>query len=253
MGFDGNDTLIGGAGGDVLDGGDGKDTASYSTASAGLFAGLEEPGFNSGDALGDSYISIENLIGSAFDDFLYGSLVDNRLSGGAGNDTLVGKGGADTFDGGTGSDKVSFDASPAVRADLLLPSTNTGDAIGDIYISIENLDGSAFNDTLLGDNNANIIRGSSYPNLASGDDQLFGRGGNDSLDGHDGNDRLDGGAALISCPGVPATISTWWIMPAMRWSRCRAAAPTLFMPVSIMPWLQGRRSRFYGPMRAQLV
>ena len=62
----GNDTLIGGRGGDALIGGDRLDTASYATASAGLFAGLEEAGYNTGDAAGDSYSGIENLTGSAF-------------------------------------------------------------------------------------------------------------------------------------------------------------------------------------------
>jgi len=56
---------------------------------------------------------------------------------------LVGKGSGDRLDGGAGSDTVAYDASfPytanfAVRADLLSPTSNTGDAAGDVYISIE--------------------------------------------------------------------------------------------------------------------
>jgi Ca2+-binding RTX toxin-like protein len=196
-GWDGNDTLIGGGGADLLTGGLGSsDTASYATAPAGLFAGLEEANFNTGHAAGDTYDRIENLTGSAFNDFLYGSVVANRLTGLAGNDWLVGKEGADRFDGGAGSDTVSYDSSFDVRADLLQPSSNTGDAIGDVFIAIENLDGSSFDDTLLGNNAANVIRGSSYPNAASGNDRLFGRGGNDKLFGFDGNDTLTGGLGL---------------------------------------------------------
>ncbi|MCF6327284.1 MAG: calcium-binding protein, partial [Devosiaceae bacterium] len=41
--------------------------------------------------------SIENLIGSAFDDRLTGDANDNVLTGGAGNDTLTGGAGNDTF------------------------------------------------------------------------------------------------------------------------------------------------------------
>ncbi|HEU0156631.1 MAG TPA: calcium-binding protein, partial [Stellaceae bacterium] len=201
LGFDGNDTLIGGAGGDVLDGGTGINTASYSTAASGLLADLDDSGFNTGDAKGDSYIAIQNLAGSAFADILYGDRGDNRLTGGGGNDILVGQAGADTFDGGAGSDTVAYDVSFAVRADLLNPATNTGDAAGDSYISIENFDGSSFDDILFGNNNANVIGGNLYHATPSGNDQLFGRGGNDQLFGYDGNDTLDGGAGADRMTG----------------------------------------------------
>jgi len=194
MGHGGNDVLIGGATGDRLDGGAGSDTASYATASAGLFAGLEDANANTGDAGGDGYYSIENLIGSAFNDILYGDGAANILVGGAGNDGLVGKGGADRFDGGLGSDTVFYDSSPGLQADLLTPVRNSGDAKGDVFVAIENMEGSSFNDLLYGDNNANILRGNHFPTLLSGQDQLFGRGGNDQLLGFGDNDRLDGGA-----------------------------------------------------------
>ena len=57
----------------------------------------------------------------------------------------------------------------------------------DIFTSIENLTGSAFNDRLTGDGNANILSG------LAGIDELIGGGGNDSLDGGAGNDRMVGG------------------------------------------------------------
>ena len=72
FGFDGNDTLIGGPGADALDGGTGVDTASYVTASAGVVVNIAAPGFNTGDAAGDTYTLIQNLTGSNFDDILYG-------------------------------------------------------------------------------------------------------------------------------------------------------------------------------------
>src|SRR5262245_41256545 len=58
-----NDTLTGGTGADVLNGGDGADTASYLTAAAGLTVNLTT-GTGTGDAQGDTFISIENLTGS---------------------------------------------------------------------------------------------------------------------------------------------------------------------------------------------
>ena len=194
LGFDGNDTLIGGPGADGLVGGFGNDTASYATAATGVVADLDDNTFGTGDARGDSYISIDNLDGSAHDDVLYGDHSNNQLSGGAGNDILVGETGADRLDGGPGIDTVAYDASAiGLRADLLAPPTNTGDATGDSYISIENLDGSSFDDILLGDNKANVIGGNLYHDLASGNDRLYGRGGNDTLFGYDGNDILEGG------------------------------------------------------------
>jgi Ca2+-binding RTX toxin-like protein len=202
LGFDGNDTLIGGAGPDVLDGGTGSNTASYTGAATGVVADLDDNSFGTGDARGDTYISIQNLAGSGFDDILYGDHGGNRLSGGAGNDILVGEAGADTLDGGAGSDTAAYDASASgLRADLLTPATNTGDAADDVYVSIENLDGSSFDDILLGDNKANVIGGNLVHDLASGNDRLFGRGGNDQLFGYDGDDTLDGGAGADMLDG----------------------------------------------------
>jgi len=61
----GNDFLIGGVGADTLDGG-----ASYANATAGVIASLFSSAANTGDAAGDTFASIEGLIGSAFDDRL---------------------------------------------------------------------------------------------------------------------------------------------------------------------------------------
>lgn len=193
-GYEGNDTLIGGGGADVLDGGTGENTASYAFATAGLFAGLEDANANSGEALGDSYINIQNLIGSNYDDILYGTDGVNKFSGGDGKDLMIGKGSGDILDGGNGSDTVGYDADyTGVTADLMDSSKNTGTGAGDIYISIENLDGSTFNDLLYGDNNDNIIEGNVYHFGESGSDRIWGRGGDDTLKGHDNADTLIGG------------------------------------------------------------
>ena len=75
----------------MLDGGDGSDTASYAGASSAVTASLLNPSANTGDAAGDTYISVENLAGTNLND---------KLTGDAGNNALYGLGGADHLDGG---------------------------------------------------------------------------------------------------------------------------------------------------------
>lgn len=106
MGRGGNDTLVGGVGADRLDGGNGSDMASYSAATAGLVADLLSPSANTGEAAGDTYVSIERLYGSKFSDSLRGDNLVNTLYGAAGNDTLLGRGGNDALWGGDGSDTL---------------------------------------------------------------------------------------------------------------------------------------------------
>ncbi|SEL68569.1 calcium-binding protein [Xaviernesmea oryzae] len=122
-------------------------------------------------------------------DALSGMEGRDRLEGGAGNDRLTGGAGADQLIGGTGSDTASYaTAASGLIADLTKSANNTGDAAGDSFDSIENLEGSAFADRLTGSAEKNILTG------GAGDDTLFGLAGNDSLYGGDGNDSLDGGA-----------------------------------------------------------
>ena len=170
FGGTGDDMLSGGAGADVLNGGDGTDTASYESAFAGVIASLDMPASNTNDAAGDTYASIENLIGSAFDDSLTGDALDNVLTGGAG---------ADILDGGVGTDTASY-AGATARVDLSLATGGTvGDAAGDTFMSIEVVVGSDFDDDISG---------------TAGNDTLIGGAGNDDLTGGAGADELIGGA-----------------------------------------------------------
>ena len=79
-----------------------RDSRSRSLMSLSL---TSQPPEGSGDAVGDSYISIEGVIGSNFNDFILGrSDVDETLIGGIGDDILFGQGGQDTLIGGVGDD-----------------------------------------------------------------------------------------------------------------------------------------------------
>jgi Ca2+-binding RTX toxin-like protein len=164
----GGNFLRGGPGGDALDGGAGSDTADYFRATAALTVDLGNPASNTGEAVGDSYVSIENLRGGVFADILRGDANINLLDGGPG---------ADTLDGGGNSDFAWYNSSPVgITASLANPTINTGDAAGDTYISIERLAGSNFDDVLIGDGTNNFLRGQ------AGADALDGGGGNDTAD-----------------------------------------------------------------------
>lgn len=205
-GGDGDDTLEGGAGADHHMGGDGTDTASYMDSRGSLRVDLIYSHVNTNIATGDTYDSIENLIGSRGKDNLRGTIGDNEIKGGLnvdylygrrgddllqgdiGNDVLFGGVGADTLDGGDDMDRAQYSQSlTGLTADLLFSGNNTGEAAGDVYISIEDLAGSEYDDRLFGDNGANRLFG------RAGDDSLYGRNGDDYLNGGAHRDRLDGG------------------------------------------------------------
>ncbi|WP_209848652.1 M10 family metallopeptidase C-terminal domain-containing protein [Rhizobium herbae] len=103
----GNDVLFGGLGADALYGGSGIDAASYGGANKGVFAHLGNATFNTNEAAGDTFSSIENLNGSLYADKLYGDTGANRLTGDAGNDILSGLAGADKLYGGAGADRLT--------------------------------------------------------------------------------------------------------------------------------------------------
>ena len=192
----GDDILMGGLGADILNGGDGlNDTASYANATTEITASLDATNtthLNDGlEAVGDSYIGIENLTGGASNDILVGNDSANILDGGAGDDELIGGSGADTLKGGLGNDTASYEnAGSGVTANLFDSGVNAGAfALGDTYDSIENLTGSDSVDILTGNASANILSG------GKSNDILVGGGGGDSYLGGDGADTADYSAA----------------------------------------------------------
>src|SRR5262249_9858727 len=88
------------------DGGADKDTVSYELAQSGVHASLANQATNSGPAGGDAYTSIENLVGSNFNDRIEGAAGNNELYRLAGDATLLGGGGDDMLHGGGGNDTL---------------------------------------------------------------------------------------------------------------------------------------------------
>ena len=165
-GLAGDDLLAGLGGADTIDGGTGIDTVTYA-ASGAVTVNLLTNVNTGNDAQGDSLVGIENVIGSANNDnitgdananFLYGAGGNDTMDGGAGNDTLQGGAGNDSLVGGTGIDTADYSTSAAaVTVSLATGLGSGGDAATDTLSGIENLVGSAFNDSLTGDANANVL------------------------------------------------------------------------------------------------
>jgi serralysin len=109
-GGSGEDVLHGGAGADTLFGGLGADTASYDESPTGVYVNLPSGLVAGGDANGDVLLSIEDLIGSAYEDVLRGNDADNNISARAGFDSVRGGDGDDTISGGADNDFVYGDA-----------------------------------------------------------------------------------------------------------------------------------------------
>jgi len=151
---DGNNNVIEGlAGNDTMVGGAGIDTLTYIDATAAVTVNLATlTAQNTVGAGTDTISGFENLTGSAFNDTLTGDANANVIDGGAGNDVM---------NGAAGTDTLSY-ASATAGITISLAIT-TGQATGgsgtDTISNFENLTGSAYNDTLAGDANANTIDG----------------------------------------------------------------------------------------------
>lgn len=119
----------------------------------------------------------------------YGVTIENATAG-SGVDIIYGNSANNVINGGAGTDTVSYlYAGSGVTVNLSLATAqNTIGAGTDTLIAIENLTGSAFNDTLTGSSGNNYIEG------GAGSDVINAGAGDDTLIGEDGNDRLIGGA-----------------------------------------------------------
>jgi Ca2+-binding RTX toxin-like protein len=134
------------------------------------------------------------------DDVIWGHGGNDSIFGLGGDDYIVGGTGADALHGGLGSDTASYYNSTAgIMASLSYGVGVGGDAEGDTYASIENLEGSEYADALVGNDGNNSLEGDGGDDLLSGlggDDTLWGGFGNDTLKGGGGADVLQGYAGI---------------------------------------------------------
>ena len=182
----------------IIDGGEGNDTVSFAKLEDGIGAtgnavtlGLLDSALETGTS---TYLDgVENIIGTQDDDVITGNGGDNVIEGHEGGDNL--DGGANPATGAMG-DTLSYEHSDDwVRVTLNgtagdtspAATTSRGHASGDTAINFENVRGSAHDDDLTGDVNANRLWG------LAGDDDIDGAGGNDTIEGGAGADELDGG------------------------------------------------------------
>ncbi|HYD11759.1 MAG TPA: Ig-like domain-containing protein, partial [Allosphingosinicella sp.] len=205
VGTSGNDLINGLAGDDELFGANGNDTIN----------GGDDDDFLSGGN-GNDIMSGDDgrdfLDGGANDDMLFGGLDHDRLQGGAGNDNLDGGEGDEQLIGGTGNDVITggdgFDRASyftnvgglGVNVSLLLQGSaqNTLSQGNDTLTGIEHLSGTAFSDTLTGDDGDNWLWGA-QANFggdfsSTNNDAISGNGGNDLITVGIGDHDVDGGA-----------------------------------------------------------
>jgi Ca2+-binding RTX toxin-like protein len=174
----GNDLICGGPGADLIHGGRGNDTVD---------GGAGDYDRVIGD-LGDDHV----LGGTGMGDETAGSLGIDTVSGGRGGLDLVhGDYGYDRMDGGAGAGDIASFATDvgAGRGGGVKVSLAKHKARGDGHdrlFRFESLEGSAFDDILVGNKQANTIDG------GPGKDTLRGGGGPDVLNGEEGSDRCQG-------------------------------------------------------------
>lgn len=172
--------------GNILDGTNGFDYINGDAGNDIISGGAEDDDLRGGS--GDDILYGENgwdiLSGDDGHDVLFGGAGDDEIFGGAGDDILEGGSGNDIIYGGAGDDTVAYEnALNGVIVDLseerALDEVN--DSSDELY-SIENVNGSAFDDTLIGDALDNFLT------AGAGNDYLVGGAGTDILSGGVGAD-----------------------------------------------------------------
>jgi Ca2+-binding RTX toxin-like protein len=160
--------LFGGAGNDVIRGNNFTgNLADYSDRSLAVVANLGAGTATIGGTEADTLVNVRGIRTGAGND---------QITGSSGNDVILPGLGNNVVDGGLGVDRLMYAyLSNGVTVDLLNGfATKLGDGSTDTLSNIENVRGTNYNDSLLGNNADNDLSG------LSGDDIIDGRGGYDN-------------------------------------------------------------------------
>jgi Ca2+-binding RTX toxin-like protein len=107
----GHDYFVASSGYDTYNGDDGYDLVDFSRIGTGITFKIEDKSgatrVYGGDGSYDVLISIENVIGTKYNDVIRGGGEDNYFRGLGGNDTLIGGASGDVLDGGAGNDRLT--------------------------------------------------------------------------------------------------------------------------------------------------
>jgi Ca2+-binding RTX toxin-like protein len=235
------DNLIGGAGddmielgaapncADLIDGGTGRDTASYALRSAGVTVTLDNAGNDGASEQDNVKTTLEVVLGGDGSDAITGGTTHDELHGGPGNDVIKGAAGDDTLVGGAGNDSLVgeagddyFDESSVADAAYEKPvsafdgrdvihggaglnicdyhrGTTTPGTFSLCYSATATICAGASNDGPENDNLTNcghlmLDDGADSVTGSDSDDLIEGGGGADTISGAAGNDRLFGDA-----------------------------------------------------------
>jgi len=185
-GWSGNDTIFGGLGNDNLGGGDGDDW------------------IDGGDGN-------DTLKGNVGNDTLQGGLGNDILGGGDGNDWIDGGAGDDLFTfnqsgddvmiGGVGTDTVDYsNSTDGVTVNLATTAAQLISVFSgtDTLSGIENVIGSAYNDRLAGNNQANVLTGAGGVDHFVFKTALSGSNADTITDFLSGNDVIELSAAIFN-------------------------------------------------------
>ena len=205
FGDNGNDTLNGDAGDDNLFGNNGDDTLNGGDGNDTLYGDFKTQLASGGDDILNGGAGDDIIVGSGGNDTINGGSGNDRILGGDDNDTIIGGAGIDTIYGGAGIDTIDYSGETgAIVINLNRSYGIDGNGDRDTLLQIENMNGSAYDDTIVASNYDNVIYangGDDYVYAAHGDDTIYGGAGNDVIFGDysgatasDGDDMLYGEA-----------------------------------------------------------